>query len=509
MFAQSRLAIVMCMRLFLVFSTALYGLSYNAAATARQDGQSLYPSDIVAPVQAANSDTSAPQQLQSILTEPKNISDELSDALGAAAFVATPTQSTSEFERLIREAIGRRPVFHAQLSALSETRAGKRLARSALYPQLSAQLSGDYVLTRDFGETTDNVVESLRPTEQVTAGLSVSQLIFDGGATSNRIRAARARHEEFEHALSTRINELALTSLSIYHDALTHQALVSIASDFIKRHQEILENVRERERLGARSKADSTQAAARLAAAHARFAEIRESAQLADIRFQEFFQGDQQKLQRPIIDVEYARTRDEAVDLALAGSPELAAASARANASKAEFKAARSARLPELRASVDAVKFDIFDSGDDFDIRAGLNVNYNLFGGGARSATIAQAGSRAKQDRFGEDQMRRDIERDAAISFERVHGARARLVALEAAVIANNKTRELVLERYKLARGDLIDVLQAESDFFDSSVAYLSGLTNLDLVKYELMQNTGELTERFAPRDAGEGYAYE
>ncbi len=153
-----------------------------------------------------------------------------------------------------------------------------------------------------------------------------------------------------------------------------------------------------------------------------------------------------------------------------------------------------------MRVSVDAVKFDLFDSGDDFDVRAGVNLNYNIFGGGARSADIAQAASRARQSQFGADQIRQEVARDAAIAFERAQGAAARLKALETAVVAHDETRELVLERYRVARGDLIDVLQAENDYFESGVAYLTGLANRDMAVYGVMEHTGELLRFFSPQ---------
>lgn len=483
-----------------VYSVFVVGSAY--AAQSETTG-SLYPADIVSLAEPAattqRSDNRATSKPKTLPTQ----NGALAIALGDATRAVTASRPSADFEIMIREAVGRQPVFHAQISALDETRAERRLARSALYPQLSAQLSGDFALSQDFSTDTTNVVESLRPNERVTAGFSVSQLIYDGGATFNRVRAARARHREFENALTTRINDLALNSLTAYHDALTHQALLTLAIAFIERHEEILNNVRDRQRLGASSRADVTQASARLAAAQARFAEISESARLSEIRYEDFFREEPGILRRPIIEGDTASDRKETVSRALEENPELAAAAARADASQSEFKAAKKSRLPEFRVSLDATRFDVFDSGDDFDVRAGLNLNYDLFNGGARSATIAQARSRASQDRFGEEQMRREIERDAAIAFEQVVGAKARLIALEAAVIAHNKTRDLVLERYKLARGDLIDVLQAESDFFDASVSYITGLSSFDLVQYALMEHTGELTRRFSPRDPG------
>ncbi len=439
--------------------------------------------------------------------------EDVKKALGPAGYVVSVRNDDAAFAALVRRAIGRHPAYHAQASNLDESSAARRRARSALLPQLSGQVRGDYSITRDFAAGTDNVVESLRPREQYTAGVSASQLIFDGGATINRIRSARATDKEYKQALSTRINDLAINGLTAYHDVAAHQALLALGGAFIKRHEEILENVKERERLGAGSRADVTRARARLAAARARLSEIKESKRFADIRYEEFFGAAPKLLSRPTIIPPTLETRNETVAEAIVNNPELAAAEARADARQADYKAAKGARYPEVRLSVDAVKYDIFDSGDDFDVRAGVNVNYNIFGGGARAAEIAIARSRAKREAFNETQIRQEIAREAAMSFERLQSSDERVAALAEAVIAHDETRDLVLERYQLSRGDLIDVLQAENDYFEAGVAYLTALTGRDMAGYALMEHTGDLLGLFSPvleyEDALSGAQYE
>lgn len=456
----------------------------------KDPGGSLYPPEALTPA----------TETTPTLPSASRVDPQLTAALGSAAYILRTEAAGQAFRAAIRNAIGRHPSFHAQAAGLNETRANQRSARAALYPQLSARFNGDYVITRDFAEGTDNVVESLRPREQFTAGISASQLVYDGGATFQRIKSARARDEETKSAIDVRINDLALAVLSAHHDLSTHQALVALGDAFIRRHEEILGNAEERERLGAGSLADVTQTRARLASAKARVAEIRESKQLADVRYREFFGEAPTLLTRPSFKGLGPSTRDAAIAAALDAHPEIAAARARATASRADFKAAKGARRPEVRVSVDAVKFDIFDSGDDFDLRAGLNVNYNIFGGGARAAEIAAARARAQRENFNAEQTGQEVARDAAIAYERQRGAEARLEALKNAVINHDQTRNLVLERYQVSRGDLINVLQAENDYFEAGIAYLTGLANYDMSVYGLMEHTGDLLRYFSPQ---------
>jgi adhesin transport system outer membrane protein len=474
--------------------------STNLAAATPEDLKyygSVYPDDAEQNAPSATAVTSQPvsRRAASSAADPA-----LEKALGPAGYIVKAQGDDAAFASLIRRAVGRHPAYHAQASSLDESSAARKRARSSLLPQLSGQLRGDYSITRDFAAGTDNVVESLRPREQFTAGVSASQLIFDGGATIQRIRSARALDEEYKNALSTRINDLSINALTAYYDVAAHQALLALGRNFIKRHEDILESVKERERLGAGSKADVTRARARLAASRARLSEIEESKQFADIRYEEFFGEPPALLARPGVTAPLLGSRNETVAEAIENNPELAAAEARADARQADFKAAKGARYPEVRLSVDAVKYDVFDSGDDFDVRAGLNINYDIFTGGARSADIATARSRAKRESFNESRIRQEIARDAAMAFERLQSSDSRLDALAEAVIAHDETRDLVLERYRLSRGDLIDVLQSENDYFEAAVAYLTALSGHDMAGYVLMEHTGDLLRLFSPQ---------
>ena len=107
-------------------------------------------------------------------------------ALGGASYTVEPIPANEEFNRLVQSAVARHPILGAQVSQAAIARAETKAARAALYPRLSANVDADYVIARRFGAGTTNVVESLRPEEQVNVGVTASQLLFDGGATFAR-----------------------------------------------------------------------------------------------------------------------------------------------------------------------------------------------------------------------------------------------------------------------------------------------------------------------------------
>ncbi|MEO0400628.1 MAG: TolC family protein, partial [Pseudomonadota bacterium] len=425
------------------------------------------------------------------------IDSPLGVALGPARYVLSDTGLNADFRRRVAKAVAVHPLLRSERTTASRSRAALDAEKAALYPQLTANINGDYVLSREFGTDTDNVVEALRPSGQANAGLTVSQLLFDGGAAFARIRSARARERETKLNIDNRANEIALAALASYHDVLAYQAIGALSGEFVRRHEKLVEDLRERARRGTGARADVERAAARLANARARVLQFEESGRLADIRYQEFFATSPEKLMRPAFGALAVGSRDEAVAAALARHPSLGAAYARMDQAEALLRAEKARRRPELRASVNAVKFDLGES-DDYDVRAGLTLNYDLYAGGARRAGIAEARAAARQNEYDKDAVALGLARDAATAYERQEITKARLDALQDAVVAQYKARDLVVERFRVARGDLLDLLQAENDWFEAGVAYLIASAGYDLAVYQMMAFTGDLQRLFS-----------
>lgn len=429
------------------------------------------------------------------------VKSDVARSLAGAAYVVDALPGNEEFNSRIQAAVARHPALAMQASEAAVARAETKAARAALYPRISANVDGDIVIARRFNAGTTNVVESLRPTEQVNVGVTASQLLFDGGATFARIRSARAKGRESDHSINARINELALAALSAYHDAAVHQAILALGAQYVAHHEKLLADVKERERAGAGARADVLRAEARLAAARSRVAQIKESARIADVRYAEYFRTSPETLKLPNYESLAVASREEAVSLALARNPVVAAATARRESAEADRRAAKAARLPELRASVTGSSFDVLNGAEDYDVRAGVNLSYDLFAGGARGAAISRAANLADRQQAEEDRVRLEIEREAAIAFERREAANEQLAALESALIATSEARAMVSERFRASRGDLLDVIQAENDWFEAGVGYLAGLADRDMASYELMEFTGDLLRFFSPRE--------
>jgi outer membrane protein, adhesin transport system len=143
--------------------------------------------------------------------------------------------------------------------------------------------------------------------------------------------------------------------------------------------------------------------------------------------------------------------------------------------------------------ALDATKYDAFDSSANYDVRARVQGRYPIFSGGQRSARIGQARQRSEAALQAEALTRSEATRDASIAFERLKALEAQVETLRRAVVASNRARDFFVEQFKVARGSLLDLLQAEQDSFETMLEHARATTQLDLARYQLMEQTGEL----------------
>ena len=73
--------------------------------------------------------------------------------------------------------------------------------------------------------------------------------------------------------------------------------------------------------------------------------------------------------------------------------------------------------------------------------------------------------------------------------------------------VASRRTRDVQVERFRVARGTINDVLDANESYFETAVAFVLAMSELDAARYVLLSRTGKLldTLEIEPTAAVEG----
>ncbi|HEV2865462.1 MAG TPA: TolC family protein [Allosphingosinicella sp.] len=397
------------------------------------------------------------------------------------------------FRNTIAAAVERHPGTAEAAAGEDEARGVLSEARSAERPTVDASVTSYRVLARDFSNDPSNVIERSRPIQRTDAILSAQQTIFDFGATQRRVSAAGARLRAAGAELEAIGDRIALNAVASWYDVFGYRALVDLTEAFIASQQELRQAVEIRIRAGASAEGDLARIDSYIAQAQTRLARFRRQQANAEARFTELTGTPPPAgLGRAPAATAGMMSRDDAA-LAAMDAPEVRSARAIADASRQEARAASSDRLPQISAGVDAGRYGVFENDRDYDIRGRVAMRWRLLGNA--DARSDQAHARARSADARADRIAEEASRDAAIAWSDVRALEQQLEALEAAYIASRRSRDVIAERFRAARGTLFDVVAAEDAYFEAATAYIQSLTELDAARYVLLSRTGRLLE--------------
>ncbi|HEX2224267.1 MAG TPA: TolC family protein [Thermoanaerobaculia bacterium] len=188
----------------------------------------------------------------------------------AAPAGTTPRTLILSLDDALRIAVGESENILVAEAGVMRAMGSESIARSQLFPQVSATASYTRTLRSqfsgiDFGGSPAAPGEPGAPDDgglsdlpfgqenQYSLGLSVSQLLFDGGQTRARIRAAEAQVRSSEIGSQSALAQTLLDVTQAYFDAQLTDRLVEIAEASLGQQEEILRQTEVARRVGDRS----------------------------------------------------------------------------------------------------------------------------------------------------------------------------------------------------------------------------------------------------------------
>ena len=406
--------------------------------------------------------------------------------------LARGSVSFEEFRALIQQAVDRHPGMNEMVAGVAEAEAVEDEARAGLFPRVELGINSQRTLARNFSdEELENILERSRPRGRTDFSASVEQTLFDFGATSARIAAAGSRLRAASARVEAAADQTALRAIAAWYDVFAYRALAQLGSAFVESQQDLRSAVDVRVAQGVSAPGDVPRVQSYIASSQADLARFQRLLSNAEARFEEFFGAPPPPdLGRAPAVVGPQISRDMALLLART-TPSVAEAEALARAANQDARAERAQTLPQVSAGVDAGKFGLSD--EDYDVRGRITVRQRFFGGvGAR---VDQSKARAASVDARAARIRIESEREAAIAWADVRALEQQLAALENTYMASRQSRDVLAERFRVARGSLFDLIEAESSYFNVAANYVRAVTELDAARYILLSRTGKLLE--------------
>ena len=336
------------------------------------------------------------------------------------------------------------------------------------------------------------------------ASVVVRQILFDGFASIHDIWRQTARVNAAASRVKERTELLALDAAEAYVDVTRYMRLVSLAEQNVANHEKIFANVNSRFSGGRAGEGDLEQSRERVENSKAQLAEFRKSLEDARAKYRKVVGLEAYNVRFPGPLGGMPGSRDEALAIAVRFNPTIQAAQADADAAKHAFRVTDGAFVPKLYLEGRATHYDnafpyVTSPGlpavTHEDYSGKVVMSWDIFRGGQDVWNRSE-----KAERFTEATMRHArLQRDALESIDKAWAARTvtatRIAALTRQLQADRKTIAAFQKEYELGQRSLIDLLNAQNQFFNASVSLTSARGVVVFADYQLLAAMGSLVE--------------
>jgi outer membrane protein len=414
-------------------------------------------------------------------------------ALSTALWLVPHAVFAETISGAMAKAYANNPDLNAVRAGLRATDEGVPIAKSGYRPQVSAVASGTLTRLDDEG--------SLRKEDFHTgsAGITVTQQIFDGFQTLNNVRAAEANVFSSRESLKANEISILLAAAQSYANIARDQRVVSIRKQNLSFLKEQLKAAESRLEVGEGTRTDVSQAQAELAGAQAILVNAVAQLKQSEAVYVQIVGDAPKAIKQPSpASKALPKNLDEAVAAGLRDNPSIAAAQYNVDAAGYRVKSAEGTMLPGVVVQ-GALSRNTGNSpgGDGLDsttasITARLEIP--LYQGGAEYGQIRQAKETLGQQRILVDSARADVQQTIVTAHAQFDAALASAVANKAQVGAANMALEGVIEERKVGQRTTLDVLDAQQSVLVAEESLVSSQRNAVVASYSLLAAIGRLT---------------
>jgi adhesin transport system outer membrane protein len=374
-------------------------------------------------------------------------------------------------QQAVQQVVKKNPEVMARWHAFKAATEEIDVASGGYRPRID--LTGDTSRDKLKSPSTGNV--STNYTERGLS-LSLEQMLFDGGYTSNQVgklsHMQRVRYAELLEASENQAEE----TMKAYIDVLRYRALHTLAAENYTHHRTVFEQIQQRAQSGVGRKVDQQQAQGRLALAESNL--LTESSNLHDVsaRYQRIVGNlpPTQMADAPELNSGIPDSPSETLRKSYAQNPALLAAQENIVAAQLDAKTRDARFLPRvsLLAQQDAGRNQGGLLGRRNATSVGVQLNYNLYNGGSDEAAQRQLIEQSYAAKETRDKVCRDVRQTVYIAHNDVKRLKQQLGYLEQHMNSQEKALSAYYSQFDIGQRSLLDLLDAENEVFQAKRAY-------------------------------------
>lgn len=325
-------------------------------------------------------------------------------------------------------------------------------------------------------------------------GATLVQPLWDGFATRSRVRTAEATLESMDSRVFDNATSLALDSLIAHVDLLRRRKIVELAIANVNRHKEILVSSRDRESMGADTMADVSQTEGRLERALSTLADAKASLLQGEASYRRLTATPVPTNVAPVeLPVPMYTSPSVVLETAESKNPKISAYKADVRAAVGDKELTEANFYPTLNLEAGPSYSDRGGRGNQWS--SGVDImgvaRWNVFNSGADIANTRASSAKVRQARQVLYNFMDELVLQIQDTWTGYQSAIEQHQHYVNAIRFNTQTRDAYLEQFYTGQRSLLDVLDAESELFNSSVQAATAAGNILVGGYSLYALAG------------------
>lgn len=430
------------------------------------------------------------------LTTPRKLALLASAAAVAITFCAPASADASSLEDEMRDLVESHPQIQARKKAVSGSEEGIRGARSGYLP--TAKLSGDQGY--EYIDSPDRRGTQAKPfsDKRHTAGLTVTQKIFDGFQTNATVDAAKVAQSIAQSDLRATRQSTLLEGAIAYLEILRQTRLVALSRENERKVAEQLNLEDERVQKGSGIASDVLAAKQRLQIAKEHRVKFEGDFQTAVAKYTQVFghAPNVAALNDPPLPLDLIpESIENSVDVAEKDNPTLESSVKTIALTEERRRIEEAGYWP----TVDLVGKADYEKGKNAvvgvrrDWSLILQANWELFSGFKTDAKVAQASWDHATTKDNRLYTSRKVSEAVRTAWHKLQTARQRMDLLENAATLAEEVWDAQKKKREAGKATVQEVLDEETKINEARISYTGAYYDMYQSSYELLSGMGRL----------------
>lgn len=395
----------------------------------------------------------------------------------------------------VTTALHTHPIVQERLNNFRATQQELKTAEAEYYPTIDARIAGGI---NSAGNLNSNVISPDPNYSNYESSLTVMQNLFNGFSTRYKVDYQESRVLAAAYHYVEKANDIALQTTNAYLNVLRSKELSATARENVEINMDMYNKVKTLYDGGLTTKSEVNKINASLSLAKSNFTVQTNNLRDALTKLKRLIGNkvNYETMQKPILNAKMPASLDRASIIAIANNPSMLVGKYNIQGAQALLKEGKKGYYPKVDLEINQFYNDAneringFDQADDR-FRARLVMNYNLYRGGADSATEQKNISKVNQEVQTLLSSKREVLEGIEFAWNAHDMINHQLIDLNEYTDYASKTLALYKDEFDMGRRSMLDIVAAQNDLINSRQQIINATYDELLSRYRILDAMG------------------